>query len=386
MKILHCCLAAFYIDNYGYQENILPKMHKLQGHNVEILASTETYLNGIHLSYVDSGTYKNENGITVTRLPYSRFMPHRVATKLRLYKGVIDKLLEFEPDIIWLHDIQFLSIQQIIVFLKANPSVIVYADGHADFTNSATNWISKNILHRIIYKYCAQKIDPYVKKFYGTLPCRVDFFKDFYKVSNNKVELLVMGVDDTIISRYDRSALRKSIRKQHNILDSDFLIISGGKLNIKKNIHNLVKAVVSINMDNVKLLLFGKPDEQVENIIEEYLSHESIIYIGWVNHIQIHENLLAADLAVFPGKHSVIWEQAVGCGLPAIFKRIDGHNHVDLNGNCLFIDDGSEVSIKEALIRVLNDKDLFHTMKEVSRTEGMNHFSYFKIAERSIES
>ena len=23
MKILHCCLANFYIDNYGYQENIL---------------------------------------------------------------------------------------------------------------------------------------------------------------------------------------------------------------------------------------------------------------------------------------------------------------------------------------------------------------------------
>ena len=22
MRILHCCLAAFYIDNYGYQENI----------------------------------------------------------------------------------------------------------------------------------------------------------------------------------------------------------------------------------------------------------------------------------------------------------------------------------------------------------------------------
>ena len=44
MKVLHCCLAAFYIDDYGYQENILPKMHKIQGHQVKIVSSTETYI------------------------------------------------------------------------------------------------------------------------------------------------------------------------------------------------------------------------------------------------------------------------------------------------------------------------------------------------------
>ena len=37
MKIIHCCLAAFYIDNFSYQENILPKIHKLQGNDVFII-------------------------------------------------------------------------------------------------------------------------------------------------------------------------------------------------------------------------------------------------------------------------------------------------------------------------------------------------------------
>ena len=63
MKILHCCLAAFYIDKYGYQENVLPKMHKIQGHEVEILASTENYLNGNKLSYVKPSIYYNEDKI-----------------------------------------------------------------------------------------------------------------------------------------------------------------------------------------------------------------------------------------------------------------------------------------------------------------------------------
>ena len=51
MKIMHPCLAAFYIDDYGYQENILPKAHKKSGHDVEIVASTEVYSDEKTLTY-----------------------------------------------------------------------------------------------------------------------------------------------------------------------------------------------------------------------------------------------------------------------------------------------------------------------------------------------
>ena len=124
MKILHCCLAAFYIDKYGYQENVLPKMHKIQGHEVEILASTENYLNGNELSYVKPSVYYNEDEIKVTRLPYLNIFPHFIAKKLRMYYGVYKKLNEFKPDIIWLHDVQFLGIFQVIKYLKRNKNTV----------------------------------------------------------------------------------------------------------------------------------------------------------------------------------------------------------------------------------------------------------------------
>ncbi len=384
MKILHCCLAAFYIDKYGYQENVLPKMHKIQGHKVEILASTETYLNGNELSYVKPSVYYNEDKIKVTRLPYLKLLPHFIAKKLRMYHGVYKKLNEFKPDIIWLHDIQFLDILQVIKYLKKNKNTIVFADGHADFTNSATNWISKNILHYIIYKFCAQKIDKYVTKFYGTLPCRVDFFKDFYKVENSKVELLVMGVDDTLID-YNKEKLKTDLRKKHQINHEDFLLISGGKINQKKNIHHLVNAVANINQPNIKLILFGKPDREILNIIGEKLNHPSIIYLDWINNIDIHKYLLISDLAVFPGKHSVLWEQSVGCGLPGIFKNIPGHEHIDIGGNCILIDEGSEQEITDAILNIFNNKELYSSLKENALNKGSEYFSYYKIAERSIK-
>ena len=42
MRILHLCLSCFYIDGYNYQENILPRINHEDGHDVRILASTET--------------------------------------------------------------------------------------------------------------------------------------------------------------------------------------------------------------------------------------------------------------------------------------------------------------------------------------------------------
>ena len=118
MRILHCRLANFYIDNYGYQENILPRMHKIQGHEVMILASTETYLDKVHLGYVEAKEYINEDGIPVHRIPYKGFYPHKVKTKLRIYKGVYEELERFKPDFIFLHDVQFLSIKEVAKYVK----------------------------------------------------------------------------------------------------------------------------------------------------------------------------------------------------------------------------------------------------------------------------
>lgn len=385
MKILHTCLACFYIDNYGYQENVLPKMHKKQGHEVEVLASTETYLNGNIMSYLEPSKYFNEDSIKVTRIGYVKIINHFISRKLRLYNGIGKKLNEFKPDIIFLHDIQFLGIFKIIKYLKKNPNVIVYADGHADVTNSGTNLLSKYILHGIIYKICANKIDKYVERFYGTLPCRVDFFKHFYGVSNDKVELLVMGVDDDLI-QFDKEKNKEELFFKNNICTDDFVIVSGGKINEKKNIHHLINAVVELNNAKLKLILFGVLDKEVERLVKNNLNHKSIIFLGWLNNVDIHKYLAVADLCVFPGKHSVLWEQSAGIGIPGMYKKIKGHDHIDLGGNCILLDHGDKMEIIKYLTKILYDKKFYTEMLNNAHSKGKTAFSYYDIAKRSINN
>lgn len=385
MRILHCCLANFYIDNYSYQENILPKMHKQQGHEVAILASTETYINNFRLGYVESSSYYTEDGIPITRLSYDKRIPHTIVKKLRIYKGLIKSVKAFKPDIIFLHGCQFISIRKIVSYAKKNPNVKIYVDNHTDFINSAKNWLSKNILHGIIYKYCAQIIEPYTNKFYGVLPVRVDFLKTMYGIPSDKLELLVLGVDDCKVDSTHRSEIRSSIRKSLNILEGDFVIVTGGKIDQRKNIHVLMRAVREINQKNIKLIVFGSPNEQMKSDIEELSKCECIRYVGWIPSEKAYDYFFAADLAIFPGTHSVFWEQAVGVGLPCVFKKWDGIQHVDVGGNCLFIENGNIEEIKNVILEITKNKDLYLNMKHIAMEKGATEFSYYEIAKRAIE-
>lgn len=386
MRIVHCCLANFYIDDYGYQENILPRMHQLQGHDVSIVASTETYVDNVKLGYTTPGSYRTADGIPITRLPYSVGLPLRLAAKLRLYRGVHESLCAVSPDIIFLHDCQFLSITDIVRYVKRRPHVRVYVDGHTDFGNSAKTWLSRHVLHGIIYRYCARVIEPYAAKFYGVLPARVEFFKRVYGISEDKVELLVLGADDTRANLDRRAEIRAEMRTALGIAPSDFVLVSGGKLDRRKNIHRLMQAVRAINRADLKLLLLGKPNDDMRGEVEGLANHPSIRYVGWVAADDIYRHLLAADLGVFPGTHSVLWEQAVGVGLPCLFRSWPGMRHVDLGGNCVFLESGSVDDVQSGIMQIYADPDRFQAMRTVAIRRGIPEFSYYRIAERAIEA
>lgn len=388
MKILHCCLANFYIDNFSYQENILPKMHKLQGHDVRIIASTETYNTKLKLDYISPSTYLNENGILVTRLPYIKGLSHSVIKKLRIYKGLNKQLYSFKPDIIFLHDCQFLSINTIVRYAKKN-NVHIYVDSHTDFINSAKSWLSRNILHKIIYRYCAKRIEKYTTKFYGTLPVRCDFLHDVYHIRKNKIELLPFGVDDSLFNYENKTQYKNEVRQNLNISLGSSVIITGGKIDERKKIHILLNAFTDfINENeatNVHLIVFGKPTEEMKDYINKFLNHNYIHYLEWIDSKEIYKYFFASDVAFFPGTHSVLWEEVVGLGVPAIFYSWEGIQHLDKGGNCLYIKSNDYENIKNTLCRVVGNPEKIRKMKEIANEVGPKYFSYSNIAKKAIE-
>lgn len=261
----------------------------------------------------------------------------------------------------------------------------VYVDNHADFSNSATNWFSKNIIHRLIWKRCAQLVSPYTTKFYGVLPARVDFLHNIYKIPMQKIELLVMGADDEQVTISKNPYTRNNIRGKYNIGEDDILIVTGGKIDkAKKQTITLMKAIKSLDNEHLKLIVFGSVIEDLKSEFHALIDNDIIHYAGWVSSNESYNYFEASDLVVFPGRHSVFWEQVAGLGKPIIVKYWEGTNHVDLGGNCLFLHEDNEQEIQKVLTNLLENDNKLKEMSRVAE-ENKSYFSYENISKRAID-
>lgn len=386
MKILHICLCGPYNDDWNYQENALSKYHKKLGHEVTILATP--FINDKKSTgYIFFGTdnYKDSNDIRIIRLPLLLSKNSKISKRFRLYSGLFKTLMSEKPDIIFIHGLQFLDIRQIVKYKKNRPDIRIFVDGHEDYRNSARNWLSKNILHGIIWKYCAHLIEPYTEKFWGVLPARVDFLINMYNIPKEKVDLLVMGAEDEKVNFFGSERWMEHVLDINHINKDDFLIITGGKIDSNKpQTLSLMKAVNDLEHNKIKLLVFGSISNELEEEFNSLIS-DKIKYIGWLSADEIYQYFNAADLIVFPGLHSVLWEQAVGQGKPCVFKYIEGFTHIDLGGNCKFLYRDSIEEIKQVIGLIVNNKEQYKKMKNIAEEKGIKEFSYRKIALKSIE-
>lgn len=381
MKIVHICLAGMFTDGWTYQENLLTKYHIKAGHSVTMITSQWIYKDGVEIEKKEDSDYINEDGVKVVRLSIKN--NRTISYRFKRYEGVIKAIDGEEPDVLFIHGCQFLDVMQIAKYAK-NKKIRMFVDNHADFSNSALNFLSKNILHGVIWKYCAKKIEPYVEKYYGVLPSRVDFLVDVYGLKREKVDLLVMGADDEMMEEVKKTGARERVRSEYDIKEDDFLIVTGGKIDMaKKQVFYLADAIKKIKNSKIKLLIFGSVIEELKQEMDSRCNDSSIMYVGWADSKRVYEYFSAADLVAFPGRHSVYWEQAAGQGKPMIVKYWEGTTHVDCGGNVEFLYEDSEEEMVRTITKIV-DTDIYRMMKSVGE-KNRNKFCYSAIAQKSIE-
>ena len=145
-----------------------------------------------------------------------------------------------------------------------------------------------------------------------------------------------------------------------------------------------MRAVAELRNANIKLIVFGKPNQTLQPEIDALESSSSIRYLGWIPAEKAHDYLLAADVGFFPGTHSVLWEQAVGVGLPCVFKRWSGIQHVDLQGNCIFLEKADAEEITKCICSLFEDENLLARMKIVALEKALRIFHIMKSPRRPL--
>jgi len=382
MKILHIAPNAPYNDYWGYQDNLLPKYHKKLGHDVTLIITNLMHKDG-KIIETDCADYVLNDGVRVIRLKKKKY-PNRILTDLNSKLDVYEYLKDINPDFVFYHGLVSTTIFDVIKYKKKiNPDCVIVQDNHLDYNIGFHADTLKQRLVRLFYRFINKKSVPYVNRIYGVTPWRKMYAEDYFKIPSNKTDVLIMGADDEKIDFINSKKIRKEIRDKYTISDSDFLVVTGGKIDCKKNILQLMEACSGMN--DIKLLIFGQVLNDVKDDFERVLNcSKNIIYIGWIDSDKVYDYFFAADLVFFPGQHSVLWEQACAAKVPCVFEKWDGMDHVNNGGNSDFVTPVTADVLREKIIELKFTPKYFQ-MKKVAQSHATDIYLYSNIANKSLE-
>ena len=373
MKIVHICISERYVEGDSYHENILPTKHQKMGHTVTVIGSQE-YFDGRtkSMKHRETADYVNKDGIHVIILPSAKGGVLYDAL-VKTVKGLYETITTINPDVVFVHGVGSPDNRAVARYVKHHKNVKLFADNHNDYNVTPIRKGFKHKIYRVIGAYNARLLLPYAEKFWGTIPLRVDYLNKVFRIPRDKTDVLIMGGEDDLIINKNVEQVRNNIRKYYGIPKEAFLVVTGGAFDKRKQQNLLMEAIKELNNDSIWLIAFGEPVKGMKAVFEPYMSEKRIMITGWLPSDYAYDLFLASDLAFFPGWHSVLWEQAVACGIPLVVKKWDGVDHVNYNGNAVLLEKVDVEIIKDTI------KDLFNTpkykkMQELAKEAAPNFF------------
>ena len=216
--------------------------------------------------------------------------------------------------------------------------------------------IWSTIYYKLILGMVCKLFQKQIFKAYGVTHSRCAFIHDYYGLKQNKIDFLPIGAD---VDLADTISPRTELRRKYGFNDSDFIVVSGGKMGNRKGTDTLIRAVEELHdiYPQLKLALFGKFDDvEVEN-----QAHRSTLttVFGWCDRIMTLELLKMASVACWPIHHTTLIEDSISVCTPVINRGTSTSEHL-INGNGVSIKDGTIDEIKDALLLLLNQNEKQH--------------------------
>ena len=378
MKIVHLCLSCFYIDNYGYQENFLPRQNKLDGHDVVIIASTETISGNRQLRYVEPQEYTNEDGIRVQRIPYRNIPGQFLRSKVRSYLRVYEMLQQEKPDVILFHGAAAWELLTVVKYKKDFPNVKLFVDSHEDANNSGRSFFSKHLLHGIFYRWIiSQSLANIEKILYYSLESR-DFLQSIYNVPVEKLEFYPLG--GIVFDDQEYLDKRSRTRTLLRLSDDDVLLLHTGKLDCNKRTIELLQAYSTVFSKKSNLIILGSVDQNYKEILNELIqTDQRVRFLGWKSTNELQEYLCAADVYVQPGSQSATMQNAMCCRCAVMLFPHKSHQPF-LDGNGFYVNTVQDMHL--AMQTMIDDPELLKKMSQRSYEIAQELLDYKKLASR----
>ena len=216
-----------------------------------------------------------------------------------------------------------------------------------------------NFVEKVTYA-CATKVYPNSKGLY-------DFIVEEELISSIKMKIIANGSSNGIDTSYFDSERiseeqRHELRTKLNIQKTDFVFVFVGRLVGDKGINELIDAFARIKDSNVKLLLVGGLESDLDPLksetIHEIDKNKNIISVGFQKDVRPY--FAISHCLVFPsyreGFPNVVL-QAGAMGLPSIVSNINGCNEIIQEGiNGSIIPSKDRESLYTVMHKIISDE------------------------------
>lgn len=356
MRILH--IEDRFHPDLGYQLNFMAKLHS-KDHEMIILTSDSCSLWGIDdISKLQGSENKftEKHNVKIIRLP--AYLAKGGKNNI-LIKGLINKICEINPDIIYVHCVESYSAARVLMSLRLRKYPII-ADTHNlynQFRNSLKFRIYMFVFRNLIIKTIN---DRKIKVFYTAEENRQMLIND-YGIDANLVRSGLIGTDSGHYY-FDKEEGNK-LRTQLKIAEGNAILLYAGKINFIKQPHLILNAIkmVENDVDAPLTLLF------VGSIETDYFEgnckvnfENKLINVHWLPQVpnsELFKYYSMADFAVFPRHNTLSSLDAQACRLPIIMES-DITNDERLKEGGLTFKSGDMIALGKRMLELINNREL----------------------------
>ena len=196
-----------------------------------------------------------------------------------------------------------------------------------------------------------------------------------------------MPVEEFLTENYDDSAIRES----YDITKQDFVFGFVGRLVADKGINELVHAFNMLEQKNIKLILVGMYEQELDPLSQEtqniIKTNPNIIEVGFQKDVK--KFLTIMDLFVSPSYREGFGLSVLEANLmkvPVLVTSITGYSEIVQEGkNGFFVDPKDTLTLFNKMKKISQSRDSLLAMKQQCYDEVATKYNHKEVLEKALD-
>lgn len=196
-----------------------------------------------------------------------------------------------------------------------------------------------------------------------------------------------MPVEEFLVENHDDSAIRES----YDITKQDFVFGFVGRLVADKGINELVHAFNMLEQKNVKLVMVGRYEHELDPLTQETLdiikTNSNIIEVGFQKDVK--KFLAIMDLFVSPSYREGFGLSVLEANLmkvPVLVTSITGYSEIVKEGkNGFFVNPKDTLELFNKMKKFSQSRDSLLAMKQQCYDEVASKYNHKEVIEKALE-